>query len=183
VDGDGRLVALLQSVYQSFGAGILEPETGIVLHNRGSAFSLVPGHPGALAPGARPPHTLCPAIAETGDGLLVAAGCQGGRAQPQVIAQVARALVDAGADLEAAVAAPRWVNGARDIDRARETVVAEPGARPPADEAEDLGLPVVHLTERTDLAGHLQVARIAGGSITAASDPRADGHAAILAAP
>jgi hypothetical protein len=54
VDEEGRAVTLIQSLYAHFGSGLLEPETGIVLHNRGGGFSLEPGHPGCLAPGARP---------------------------------------------------------------------------------------------------------------------------------
>jgi gamma-glutamyltranspeptidase len=179
-DGEGRVVALIQSVYQTFGAGILEPETGIVLHNRGSAFSLAPGHPGELAGGARPPHTLCPAIVETGAGAIVAAGCQGGRAQPQVLAQIAAAAATDGSDLDAALARPRWVVGARDIGRERETVLAEPGAAAPGDEAAAAGIPVERLAGPADVAGHVQVARLAADGLSAASDPRADGRAVVL---
>ena len=74
-DSEGRTVTLIQSVYQSFGSGILDPMTGIVLHNRGSAFSTDPRSPARVAPG-RPPHTLCPTIAATSAGV-VALGCQG----------------------------------------------------------------------------------------------------------
>jgi gamma-glutamyltranspeptidase len=209
VDAEGRAVTLIQSVYQTFGAGILEPETGIVLHNRGSAFSLVPGHPAELAGGARPPHTLCPAIVETADGAIVAAGCQGGRAQPQVLAQIA-AAADGDSDLEAALARPRWVVGARDVGRDRETVLAEPGADAPDDEAAAAGIPVERLAGPADVAGHVQVARLVPGGessraagddpivaddlaaapsgatvarrLSAAADPRADGRAVVLLA-
>ena len=181
-DADGRAVALIQSVYQTFGAGILEPETGIVLHNRGSAFSLVPGHPGEVAGGARPPHTLCPAIVETADGAIVAAGCQGGRAQPQVLVQIAAAAMAGASDLDAALARPRWVVGARDVGRDRETVLAEPGAEAPEAEAAAAGIPVERLDGPADVAGHVQVARLAPGGLSAASDPRADGRALVLTA-
>jgi len=187
---DGWAVCLLQSVYQTFGAGILEPETGIVLHNRGSAFSLVPGHPGELAPGARPPHTLCPAIATTPGGAIAAAGCQGGRAQPQVLAQIAAAVAEPGSDLRAALARPRWVVGARDIGHESETLLAEPGAAAPVAEAQAAGVGVAWVDGVTDLTGHAQVARIeprergaapASLGVAAASDPRADGAALVLA--
>lgn len=182
VDSDGRAVTLIQSVYQTFGAGLLEPATGIVLHNRGSAFSLVPGHPGALAPGARPPHTLCPALVETADGAVVALGCQGGRAQPQVLAQLAADVTDPASDLQRAIARGRWVVGARDMDRAQETVLAEPGAaHAPAAEAETLGVAFEQLDAFTGLAGHVQAARLSpDGSQHAAADPRADGAALTL---
>jgi gamma-glutamyltranspeptidase len=121
-------------------------------------------------------------IVQTGAGARVAAGCQGGRAQPQVLAQVARALASPTSDLDAALRRPRWVTGARDMGRRRETVLAEPGAAPPHGEAAAAGVPVEQLDEPSDLAGHVQVARVARGTLEAASDPRADGAGAVFAA-
>ena len=66
---------------------MLEPETGIVLHNRGGAFSLDPASPARLTPGSRPPHTLCPVIVEDAETTVIA-GCQGGRAQPWILSQL-----------------------------------------------------------------------------------------------
>lgn len=190
VDSEGRAVTVVQSVYQTFGAALLEPTTGIVLHNRGSAFSLQPGHPAEIGGGLRPPHTLCPAIVIT-DGAIVAAGCQGGRAQPQVLAQLAADLADPTADLPAAIARPRWVVGRRDMDREVETVLAEPSAPASAApdvcarvaaEAEAAGVAFERLPAPTGLAGHVQAARLAAdGAQQAATDPRADGVATTFA--
>jgi oxamate amidohydrolase len=181
VDADGTAVALIQSVFQSFGAGLLEPATGVVLHNRGSAFSLDPAHPGVARPRARPPHTLCPALAEQDD-AVVALGCQGGRAQAWILSQVAADLL-AGADPAAVLARPRWVIGSRDLGHPGPTLVLEPGV-PGAAELErtaaDLGLAVVGEPALHDDAGHVQVARLARGRLEAASDMRADGSAALL---
>ncbi|WP_435581668.1 gamma-glutamyltransferase [Amycolatopsis thermoflava] len=173
VGDDGLAVALIQSVYQSFGAGLCDPATGIVLHNRGSAFSLEPGHPAEIAPGRRPPHTLCPVLG-VADGVLLAAGCQGGRAQPQILAQTVPWLLDPATDPAAVLARPRWVVGARDLGYAVETVLAEPGSAPGA-----TGLPVDVVAGPVDEAGHVQVARLAGTRLDAASDPRADGAAVV----
>ncbi|AXG76409.1 gamma-glutamyltransferase [Streptomyces paludis] len=181
VDDEGGAVTLIQSVFQTFGSGIADPATGVVLHNRGSAFSLDPAHPGALRPGARPPHTLCPALA-TGPGRVVALGCQGGRAQAWILSQVADALLDA-PDPAALLARPRWVIGSRDLDRPRPTLVLEPGT-PEADRltavAGGLGLDVAEVPGPHDEAGHVQTARLRTGVLDAASDPRADGTAAVL---
>lgn len=174
VDSDGLGVSLIQSVYQSFGAGICDPATGIVLHNRGSAFSLLPGHPAGLGPGRRPPHTLCPAIGRSAD-VLIAVGCQGGRAQPQILAQTAPDLVRA-ADMAAVLALPRWVVGARDLGYPVETLLAEPGARLSVTP----GIPVDRVAGPVDEAGHVQVARKVRERLDAASDPRADGAAVVL---
>lgn len=51
-DADGTWVSLIQSVFHSFGAAVLDPGTGIVLHNRGASFSLDPASPNRLAGGS-----------------------------------------------------------------------------------------------------------------------------------
>ncbi|WP_460021849.1 gamma-glutamyltransferase, partial [Kineosporia succinea] len=124
VGADGTAVTLIQSVFQTFGSGFLDPATGIVFHNRGSAFSLDPAHPGRIQPGARPPHTLCPAIAVSGE-TVVALGCQGGRAQAWILSQVARDVVTA-PDLSAVLDRPRWVIGSRDLGMPSPTLLLEP---------------------------------------------------------
>ncbi|HAP78106.1 MAG TPA: gamma-glutamyltranspeptidase, partial [Acidimicrobiaceae bacterium] len=91
-DADGMAVSLIQSNASGFGSWLAEPATGINLHNRGLGFSLDPGHPAELRPGARPPHTLCPALA-TRDGQLVSVfGTMGGDGQPQILLQLAARL-------------------------------------------------------------------------------------------
>jgi len=188
VDADGTAITLIQSVFQSFGAGLLDPGTGAVLQNRGSAFSLDPAHPGRLRPGSRPPHTLCPSLATakpaTADGgaAVVALGCQGGRSQPWILAQVAGDVLDT-TDPHAVLARPRWVIGAGDLGRTQASLVLEPGVAG-ADAlratAAELGLGVAEVAGRHDDAGHVQVARLRGATLDAASDVRADGLAAVL---
>ncbi|MEQ3548991.1 gamma-glutamyltransferase [Pseudonocardia nematodicida] len=183
VDDEGTAVSLIQSVFQSFGAGLLEPDTGVVLHNRGSAFSLDPAHPGAARPGARPPHTLCPALAERGDDV-VALGCQGGRAQAWILAQTAADVLDS-PDPAVVLARPRWVIGSRDLGRTGPTLVLEPGvpgAGALAATAAGLSLEVTGVDGPHDDAGHVQVARLRGTTLDAASDVRADGVGRVLGA-
>jgi gamma-glutamyltranspeptidase len=184
VDSDGLAVTLVASVYHSFGSGLLEPNTGIVLHNRGSGFSLNRSHPGRLRPGARPPHTLSPVIAErTGSHpTLVALGCQGGRAQPWILAQVAEALVaEHTTDLAAVLGRPRWFFGSHDIGVAEPSFVTEDDSVPPAMAAvaRTAGLAPVALGRRVDVAGHVQVARLDERGLSAAADPRSDGSAVV----
>ncbi len=181
VDADGLAVCLIQSVFQTFGAGLLEPGTGIVLHNRGAAFSTRPGSPGALRPGTRPPHTLCPAIA-SGAGRLIALGCQGGRAQPWILAQVAGDLVTGAAPPAQVLARPRWVVGARDLGHDQTVLLTEPGVPRASAAAAALGLPVIAAAGPVDEAGHVQVAVLdtARGALDAATDPRADGQASVI---
>ncbi len=47
IDRDGNIVSLIQSLYSSFGSGIVAPGTGVMLHNRGALFTLEDGHPNA----------------------------------------------------------------------------------------------------------------------------------------
>ncbi|WP_405539023.1 gamma-glutamyltransferase [Streptomyces sp. NBC_00075] len=183
VDDSGLAISLIQSVYQTFGSGICDPTTGIVLHNRGSAFSLEPGHPALIGPGLRPPHTLCPVLGRSAD-LLLAAGCQGGRAQPQILAQTVPALMDPDADPAAVLDRPRWVVGARDIGHETQTMLAEPGSIPVTTTTLPSGLPVVVTPGRTDLAGHTQAVRLtADGRLDGAADPRADGGTVLCGGP
>ena len=96
-------VSLIQSNAAGFGSGLVEPSTGINLHNRGLGFNLREGHPAEFLPGHRPPHTLCPAMA-TADGALRAVfGTMGGDAQPQILLQLAARLFHYGQSPAAAV--------------------------------------------------------------------------------
>lgn len=63
VDEDGNAVSFIQSLYFEFGSGVVAGDTGILLQNRGSFFSLNPGHINTLEPHKRSFHTLMPAMA------------------------------------------------------------------------------------------------------------------------
>jgi gamma-glutamyltranspeptidase/glutathione hydrolase len=107
-DADGNVVSLIQSLYETFGAGIVAGDTGIVLHDRGSLFSLTPGHPNALAPGKRPFHTLIPAMVMKDGAPWLSFGVMGGDMQAQGHAQVLANLIDFGMNIQEAGEAPRF---------------------------------------------------------------------------
>ncbi len=107
-DKDGNVISLIQSVYESFGAGIVAGETGITLHNRGSLFSLRAGHPNLLAPGKRPFHTLVPAMVLKDGRPWLSFGVMGGDMQPQGHVQVLLNLVEFGMNVQEAGEAPRF---------------------------------------------------------------------------
>jgi gamma-glutamyltranspeptidase / glutathione hydrolase len=107
-DADGSLVSLLESNFMGFGSGLVDPETGIAFHNRGAFFRLDPAHANALVPGRRPTHTLAPGLLLRDGRPWIAHGSMGGEIQPQVYAQFVSAVVDGGADIATAIAAPRW---------------------------------------------------------------------------
>ncbi len=108
VDGNGMGVSLIQSNAAGFGSGLVEPNTGINLHNRGLGFTLREGHAAEFLAGHRPPHTLCPAMATTNGTLRAVFGTMGGDAQPQILLQLAARLFHYGQSPAAAVYAARW---------------------------------------------------------------------------
>lgn len=107
-DADGRVLSHVQSVSGAFGSGILERSTGMIAHNRGSAFSLTAGDIAELKGGTKPPHTLMPALVRRAGRIIAAAGTMGGKNQPVIVAQVLARLLE-GASAQDAVDAPRWV--------------------------------------------------------------------------
>jgi gamma-glutamyltranspeptidase/glutathione hydrolase len=106
-DGHGNVVSLIQSLFNSFGAGFVAGETGITLHNRGSGFTLQPGHPNEIAPHHRPLHTLVPAMITKGGTPWAAFGVMGGDNQAQAHAQIVANFVDFGMHVQQAGDAAR----------------------------------------------------------------------------
>jgi len=107
-DKDGNVVSLIQSIYESFGAGIVAGETGIALHNRGTLFSMEAGHPNVLAPGKRPFHTLVPAMVLKDGRPWLSFGVMGGDMQPQGHVQVLLNLIEFGMNVQEAGEAARF---------------------------------------------------------------------------
>ena len=109
IDRDGNAVSMIQSLFHAFGTGLTVPGTGIVLHNRGSSFTLEPGRPRTLAPGVRPYHTLAPAMVLTAAGEpWMVLGTPGGDAQTQTMTQVLLNRLLLGMTPQRAIDAPRW---------------------------------------------------------------------------
>jgi gamma-glutamyltranspeptidase len=177
-DADGWGVSLIQSLYSGFGAGILEPATGIVPHDRGACFTLEPGHPNELAPGKRPAHTLMPVAVHRDGDLVALAGTRGGHGQPQIDLMTLVRAFDLGLEPSDAVAAPRWLVGGMSPLEGEPWIHAEgsvPGSVRASFGREGFR---VETLDRVDRAvGHAQSLRIEGGVLAAGSDPRADGGA------
>ncbi len=107
VDRDGNIASLIQSVYLSFGSGVVVDEYGFHLQNRGALFEMDPEHPNALAPRKRPLHTIIPAFMEK-DNIHIGFGIMGGYNQAQAHAQFVSNLVDHNMNIQAALEAPRF---------------------------------------------------------------------------
>ena len=183
VDRAGNAVSLIQSNASGFGSGVLDPVTGVHYQNRGASFSLDPSQVNVLEPRKRPTHTLLP-------GMLfrhgerrpwIVAGSMGGDIQPQIHAMFVSAIVDGGADIATAVAAPR-VTVEPDGWLAPPTRVQVDGALAPGVEAalRELGHRVDHVPYDGSL-GHEHAIELvdggpaAGGTLAATTDPRSAG--------
>lgn len=166
VDGDRTAVSFIQSLYASFGSGVVAPGTGVVLHNRGACFAVQ----GRVEPGRRPYHTLIPGLLLRGGKLLGPFGNMGGFVQAQAHMQLVSAMVDDGLDPQAALDRPRFrVEG--------DQVLLEEGLWESAGELESLGLGTVLESDPSPFGGG-QIILVEDGALIGGSDPRKDGYAA-----
>jgi len=108
VDSDGNAVSWIQSNFAGFGSGLLDTETGILLHNRGSLYTLEDGHPNQVAPEKRPYHTLSPMMALRGGAFSFTLGTPGGDSQPQSLLQIVNNLLLFGMTPQQAIEAARF---------------------------------------------------------------------------
>ena len=105
------MVSFIQSNYLGFGSGVVEPQFGISLQNRGHAFEL--NEQGAnpdniVAPGKRPFHTIIPAFLTKDGQAVMSFGVMGANMQPQGHLQTLVRMLDYGQNPQAACDAPRW---------------------------------------------------------------------------
>jgi gamma-glutamyltranspeptidase/glutathione hydrolase len=107
VDKDRNAVSFINSLFASFGSGLVAGETGVVLQNRGALFELDPRHPNVVAPRKRPFHTLIPAMVLKDGKPLFSLGVMGADMQPQGHVQVLVNLIDFGMDVQQAGEAAR----------------------------------------------------------------------------
>jgi gamma-glutamyltranspeptidase/glutathione hydrolase len=180
-DGDGVAVSLIQSVFHSFGSGLVDPATGILFHDRGTSFSLDVHSPNVLAPRKRPLHTLMPVMTTQNGALRHVLATMGGQGQPQILTQVLLRMLG-GATAADAVAAPRAVTGPQERGCTADSVVMEADVDPDAATAlAASGLAVVEVPRHTEGLGQANVVQVAlDGQLSAAADPRADGSAVVV---
>jgi len=107
-DGQGNMVSFIQSPYHGFGAGVVLPDSGICLQNRGYEFSLELSHVNALQGGKKTFHTIIPGFLSKDGQPLGPFGVMGGYMQPQGHVQMVMNLLDFGLNPQAALDAPRW---------------------------------------------------------------------------
>lgn len=179
IDKDGNIVSLIQSLYSSFGSGIVAPGTGFMLHNRGALFTLEAGHPNILAPRKRPLHTIIPAFMQKGD-VKIGFGIMGGFNQAQAHAQFVANIADYGFDIQEALEAGRFTKGSfQGCDVSIEELVPDKVRA----ELKALGHEIRAVAPRSGTFGYGQAVMSDGRGVHyGASEPRHDG-AAIPEAP
>ena len=179
IDRDGNIVSLIQSLYSSFGSGVVAPGTGVMLHNRGALFTLEDGHPNQVAPRKRPLHTIIPAFMSKGD-VKIGFGIMGGFNQAQAHAQFVSDVADFGLDVQQALEVGRFTKGSfTGCDVQVEELIPEATRK----ELAGLGHQVRSVPPRSGTFGYGQAVMSDGAGVHfAGSEPRHDG-AAIPEAP
>ena len=168
------MVSLIQSNYWAFGSGLVVPDLGIALHNRGSNFTLERGHPNEVGPRKAPLHTIIPGFVTRHCAPVMSFGVMGGAMQTQGHLQFLSRLGDFDQEPQSICDAPRFMLSPSDG-------VVNVEAHMPRDVADLLAarghcmqtLPTGHLT-----FGSAQLISRVGNNYCAVSDPRRDGIAA-----
>jgi gamma-glutamyltranspeptidase / glutathione hydrolase len=107
VDKDRMAISFINTLYSNFGHGLCTEKTGIIFTNRGSCFTLEPGHPNVIGSSKRPLHTIIPALAMRNGRVDYSFGVMGAHYQPMGHVQIMLNLIDYGMDVQQAIEAPR----------------------------------------------------------------------------
>jgi gamma-glutamyltranspeptidase/glutathione hydrolase len=174
IDQFGNAVSWIQSNFAGFGSGILEPETGVLFHNRGSGYTLEDGHPNQVAPRKRPYHTLTPMMALRDGDFAFAIGTPGGDSQTQTLLQIVHNLLVFGMTPQEAIEAPRFRSSGGLSVAIEDRVPA--GVR---SELSELGhrLNIVEGWTATFGGAQMIFVEPSTGTFTAAADPRREAYA------
>lgn len=174
VDRDRNAVSFINSVFSSFGSGLVSPESGVVLHNRGQGFVIDPDHPSCIAPGKRPMHTIIPGMLMKDGRAQMPFGVMGGHYQACGHAHLLTNLLDWDMDLQEALDFTRTFP---DVFQPDGPVEVESGL-PPATRA-GLEARGHRLVEAAKPIGGAQAIWIdwQEGVLRGASEPRKDGQA------
>lgn len=178
VDEDGNAVSFIQSLYFEFGSGVVAGDTGVLLQNRGSFFSLDPNHINRLEPRKRTFHTLMPAMACLSGRPGFLYGTQGGEGQPQTQTLMLTRMIDFGMNPQQAVSEPRFVWGRTWGASTQELKLEGRISKETADKLGEAGHLVRRLPDFDGVMGHAHAIAISkDGLLSGGADPRCDGSA------
>ncbi len=170
VDQDGNVCSFINSLFKSFGSGILAEQSGVMLQNRGAGFVVQRGHPNCIAPNKRPMHTIIPGMLTKDGEAVMPFGVMGGHFQPMGQSWFLGNLLEYGLDIQQALDLPRlFPSGGkleveRGIPRATVDLLAAMGHTPTG-------------VERPHGGGQAIWIDRARGTLVGGSDPRKDGMA------
>jgi gamma-glutamyltranspeptidase/glutathione hydrolase len=170
VDRDGNACSLINSLFESFGSGILAEGSGVMLQNRGFGFRVERGHPNCIAPNKRPMHTIIPGMVMRNGEAVMPYGVMGGHFQPMGHSLFLTNMLEFGLDIQEAIDLPRLFpfKGKVQIERSV-----------PADLVDRLSRMghEMELTERPHGGGQAIWIDRKRGVLVAGSEPRKDGLA------
>ncbi len=183
-DKAGNMVSLIQSTYSEFGSGLVVPETGFTLQNRGKLFSLDNKHRNVYAPRKRPFHTIIPGFVSYDGEPYLSFGVMGGAFQPQGQVQVLTNMIDFEMNSQEAGDAPRWRHDESSsptdtansfLEDGGELMLESAYAKQIADELESKG----HKVKPSEYyyGGYQAILRDNNGVYHGASESRKDGQA------
>jgi gamma-glutamyltranspeptidase/glutathione hydrolase len=177
-DGQGNVAAVIQSLFNAFGSGVVPPGTGFCLQNRGRHFSLDPTYPSVFAPGKRPFHTLMASITTRDERPVMGFATMGGNGQAMFHVQVFTNVFDYGLDIQEAIERPRFLIGSFLPDEPADTIRLE--RRVPArvfSRLRKLGHAMAEAPELFYRVGHAHGVMVQDGVLSGGADPRGDGMA------
>jgi len=182
VDKDRNACSFINSVFDSWGSGLVAGSTGINLQNRGSGFSLEAGHFNQIEPNKRPMHTIIPAMVYRQGKPVLSFGVMGGQYQAMGQAYVLSNWIDYGMDIQQALDAARFFL----YDGVLEVETGVPAAARLELSARGHNVVAVDQSQRSGVKP--DTAALGGGQaividwdnavLHGGSDPRKDGHAA-----
>ena len=109
VDKDLNVVSFINSIYDSFGSGIVPSKTGVLLQNRGKSFNLNLNHPNCIGPSKRPMHTIIPGMVSKQDRILLSYGVMGGDYQPMGHVHFLSNILDHDLNIQESLDSPRFM--------------------------------------------------------------------------
>ncbi len=107
VDKDRNVASFINSIFHSYGSGLMAPNCGVLFHNRGQSFSMRQGHPNAIGPRKRPMHTIIPGLVTRNGKSVLSFGVMGGHYQAMGHAHFLSKLFDFNLDIQSAIDLPR----------------------------------------------------------------------------
>ena len=178
IDEEGNAVSFIQSLYFEFGSGVVAGDTGVVMQNRGSFFSLNPSDVNCLEPRKRTFHTLMPAMALRDGQPRILYGTQGGEGQPQTQTVIITRMIDYGMNPQQAISEPRFVWGRTWGQQTQELKIEGRVSIDVIEELSKAGHIVNKVEDFAGIMGHANAIVIDDqGFVHGGVDPRSDGAA------